>query len=227
MALNLVMLGPPGVGKGTQAEIVARDHAIPKISTGDMLREAVHARTELGRAAKAYLDAGDLVSDDLIIGIVRERLARADARQGFVLDGFPRTVPQAVALDEMLADRDPLIIVEIAAPEAVLVQRLLARRVCSECGTNARPDDVLSVLCARCGGKLVQRSDDNETVVRARLATYARQTRPLVEYYRDRPTFRVIDGNQPPAVVTAEIRAAVASVVASRRTQGRPSGSRS
>ena len=217
MALNLVMLGPPGVGKGTQADMVARDHGIPKISTGDMLREAVQAGTELGRAAKARLDAGELVRDDVIIGIVRDRLARPDACNGFVLDGFPRTVPQAVALDEMLADRDPLVVVEIAAPEAVLVRRLLSRRVCSECGTNARPDDVLSVLCTRCGGKLVQRSDDNESVVRARLATYARQTSPLVEYYRGRPTFRVIDGNQPPAVVTAAVRAAVASVAMSPR----------
>jgi len=216
MALNLIMLGPPGAGKGTQADTIARDYGIPKVSTGDILREAVQNRTEMGRAAKARIEAGELVSDEVMVGIVRERLERPDARRGFVLDGFPRTIPQAAALDEMLADRGPVVVVDIAVPQEVLVRRLLTRRICSECGTNARPDDVLSVLCARCGGKLVQRSDDNEAVVRARLKTYAQQTQPLVEYYRNRQTFRSIDGNQPPAVVTAAVRAAVAAVAAGR-----------
>lgn len=216
MPLNLVMLGPPGAGKGTQAETIAREHGVPKVSTGDMLREAVQSRTELGRAAKARIDAGQLVSDETMIGIIRERLDRADAQRGVVLDGFPRTVPQAEALDAIMANRGPLVVVDIAVPEAVLVRRLLSRRVCSQCGANARPDDELSVLCARCGGRLVQRSDDKESVVRERLATYARQTRPLVEYYRTRPTFRAVDGNQPPAVVTAAVRAAVASIMTSQ-----------
>jgi adenylate kinase len=216
MALNLIMLGPPGAGKGTQAEAIARDYGVPKVSTGDILREAVQDRTELGRAAKARIDAGELVSDDVMIGIVRERLDRPDARRGFVLDGFPRTIPQASALDAILADRGPVVVVDIAVPHDALVRRLFARRVCAQCGTNARPDDQLSVLCARCGGKLVQRSDDTETVVRARLDTYERQTQPLVDYYRRRPTFRSIDGNQPPAVVTASLRAAVAAVMAGR-----------
>ncbi len=216
MALNLIMLGPPGAGKGTQAETIARDYGIPKVSTGDILRDAVQNRSELGRAAKARIDAGELVSDDVMVGIVRERLDRPDARHGFVLDGFPRTIPQAASLDEILADRGPIVVVEIAVPQDVLVRRLVARRICAECGTNARPDDVLSVLCARCGGKLVQRSDDNDTVVRARLETYARQTQPLVDYYRRRPTFRSIDGHQPPAVVTAAVRAAVAAAMAGR-----------
>ncbi len=216
MALNLIMLGPPGAGKGTQAETFARDHRIPKISTGDILRDAVQSRTELGRAAKARMDAGELVSDEVMVGIVWERLERADARQGFVLDGFPRTIAQAASLDEIIAGRGPLIVVDIAVPEEILVCRLLLRRICGQCGASAGPEDAKSVLCARCGGRLVQRSDDNDTVVRARLRTYARQTQPLVEFYRDRPTFRSVDGNQPLAVVTATIRAAVASVMAGR-----------
>ena len=124
MALNLIMLGPPGAGKGTQADRVARWRGIPKISTGDMLREGVKAGTEVGRRAKAIMDRGALVGDDVIVGIVRERLDRADVKPGFILDGFPRTVPQAVALDGLMAGRDPLIVVDVAVPEAELVRRL-------------------------------------------------------------------------------------------------------
>lgn len=217
MALNLIVLGRPGAGKGTQAETFARDHGLPKVSTGDILREAVQRGTALGRAAQARIDAGELVSDEVMIGIVRERLERPDARRGFVLDGFPRTIPQAVALDELLAGRGPLVIVDIAVPAEALVRRLVGRRICSQCGTTAGPDDAPGVRCARCGGTLVQRSDDHEAVVRARLETYARDTQPLVEYYRTRPTFRSVDGNQPPAAVTAEVRAAVAAVLVGRR----------
>ncbi len=214
MALNLIMLGPPGAGKGTQAESFAREHRIPRVSTGDILREAVQAGTKLGHAARAKMETGQLVSDDVMVGIVRERLSRPDARTGFVLDGFPRTTPQAAALDELMDGRGPLIVVDIVVSEDVLVRRLLARRICSQCGTNAGPDDVLSVLCTRCGGKLVQRSDDTERVVRERLKTYARETQPLVEFYRDRPTFRSVDGTQSPLAVSAAVRAAVTSVMA-------------
>src|SRR5262245_38237327 len=127
MALNLIMLGPPGAGKGTQADRFARTRGIPKISTGDMLREAVKAGTEIGQRAKAIMDRGELVSDDVMIGIVRERLDRADARVGFILDGFPRTVAQAKALDVLMGGRDPLIVVDITVPESELVRRLSAR----------------------------------------------------------------------------------------------------
>src|SRR5215813_14742299 len=137
MALNLIMLGPPGAGKGTQAERFARSRGIPKISTGDMLRAAVHDRTELGLRAKAIMDRGELVSDDVMIGIVRERLDRADARSGFILDGFPRTVAQATALDEIMDGRDPLIVIDIVVPEAELVRRLSTRMICDNCGANA------------------------------------------------------------------------------------------
>jgi len=137
VALNLVMLGPPGAGKGTQAERFAREHGIPKVSTGDILREAVHSDSELGRAVKAVMARGELVGDDLIIGIVRERLTQPDAQAGFVLDGFPRTAAQASALDEITASRGPVICVEIQVPDEELVRRVRARRVCDDCGANA------------------------------------------------------------------------------------------
>src|SRR5512134_708725 len=133
---NLVMIGPPGAGKGTQAERLAREYGIPKISTGDILREAVQSGNELGRTVKAVMERGELVSDQLITGIVRERLGRPDVRDGFVLDGFPRTVPQAQALDGIVADRDPLIVIEMQVPDEELVRRVQGRRVCKVCGTN-------------------------------------------------------------------------------------------
>src|SRR5690349_22510444 len=137
MALNVVMLGPPGAGKGTQAERFATTHALPKISTGDILRESVQAGTDLGRVAKTTMDAGQLVGDDVMIGIVRERLERPDTRAGFVLDGFPRTVPQATALDTIMDGRGPLVVIDIVVPEDVLLRRLAARRICGNCGVNA------------------------------------------------------------------------------------------
>lgn len=212
MALNLVFLGPPGAGKGTQAKKFAAARGIPHVSTGDMLREAVAAGTELGRQAKAVMERGGLVGDDIIIGVVRERLARPDAGRGFVLDGFPRTVAQAQALEAIVADRDPLIVVDIAAADEELVRRLTSRRVCSACGANAdvpAPGEPIAAACARCGGKLVQRADDREEVIRERLRVYARDTRPLLAYYSGRPTFRSIDGAQSPERVAVDLAAAI------------------
>ena len=208
MALNLIMLGPPGAGKGTQAERFARSRGIPKISTGDTLRAAVAAGTEIGRRAKATMDRGELVGDDVMIGIVKERVERDDVRSGFVLDGFPRTVAQAVALDEIMKGRDPLIIVEIVVPSSELVRRLASRMICEDCGANGEPDEL---VCRRCNGRLVQRTDDNEDVVLERLKVYNAQTKPLVDFYRARPTFRVINGAQPPDKVAAELAAAIES----------------
>jgi adenylate kinase len=207
--LNLLMLGPPGAGKGTQAERFARARGIPKISTGDILREAVHAGTEIGRRAQQVMDRGELVGDDVMIGIVGERLGREDARGGFVLDGFPRTVAQAEALDRIMAGRDPLIVVEIVVPEAELVRRLGTRMICEHCGANAPIGDGATGVCARCGGRLVQRADDNQAVVIERLKIYHRQSEPLVEYYKVRPTFRSIDGAQLPDRVAADLAAAI------------------
>ena len=209
--MNLLMLGPPGAGKGTQAERFARGRGIPKISTGDILREAVHAGTEIGQRAKAVMHRGELVGDDVMIGIVRERLERQDARGGFVLDGFPRTVAQASALDRIMAERDPLIVVDIVVPEAELVRRLGTRMICEDCGTGAPVAIAVGAACIKCGGKLVQRADDNQAVVIERLKVYHRQSEPLVEYYRVRPTFRSIDGAQAPVRVAADLAAAIAA----------------
>ena len=211
MALNLLMLGPPGAGKGTQAERFARARGIPRISTGDILREAVHAGTEIGGRAKAIMDRGELVGDDEMIGIVRARLEREDAQSGFVLDGFPRTVAQASALDGIMAGRDPLIVLDIVVPETELLRRLGGRLICRDCGMNAAIAAQQST-CVQCGGKLEQRADDTDTVVLERLKVYHRQSEPLVEYYRVRPTFRSINGAQAPERVAADLATAIESV---------------
>jgi len=208
MALNLLMLGPPGAGKGTQAERFARTRGIPKISTGDILRTAIHEGTDIGRRARAIMDRGELVNDEVMIGIVRERLERSDTAEGFVLDGFPRTVAQAAALDTIMTGRDPLIVLDIVVPEAELVRRLGTRMICEHCGANAPIGDGTSA-CKRCGGRLVQRADDNQAVVLERLKVYHGQSEPLVEYYRVRPTFRSIDGAQPAEKVAADLAAAI------------------
>ncbi len=210
MAVRLVVLGPPGAGKGTQAERFARERGVPKISTGDILREAVQSGSELGRQAKAIMESGRLVSDEVMIGVVRERLERNDAQRGFVLDGFPRTVAQAQVLDRILDEESPLAVVDIEVPEEALVARLSTRKICKSCGWTAVPG---ATTCSRCGGGLVQRRDDDEAVVRERLKIYAKDTQPLVDYYHKRPTFRSVDGDQSPDAVAADIAAAVAAAV--------------
>jgi len=210
------MMGPPGAGKGTQAERFAREQGIPKISTGDILREAVAAQTPMGLAVKAQLERGELVGDELIIGIVRERLSRPDAKKGFVLDGFPRTVPQALALDQMLDGQTPLIVVEIQVPDEELVRRVRSRRICADCGTSVSAfsgDPAAAEVCRNCGGRLVPRSDDNENVVRDRLKVYWTATSPMIAYYHERPTYRVVDGAQAPEQVREALVAAVASAM--------------
>jgi adenylate kinase len=213
-AINVVMLGPPGAGKGTQAERLSRTRRLPKISTGDILRESVQSETEVGRVVKETMEAGNLVGDDIMIAIVQDRLRREDARCGFVLDGFPRTVIQATALDRMVDGRGPLVVLDIVVPEDELVRRLSSRRICSKCGSNAAAD---IESCAKCGGELVTRVDDGAEIVRERLKVYLRQTKPLVEYYASRRSFSSIDGNRQPDVVTAAVDAALAAALETGR----------
>ena len=217
MTFNLVMFGPPGAGKGTQASRLAVALGIPQISTGEILREAVQTGTELGRQAKTIMDSGELVSDQVVVGIIKERLANKDAAAGFILDGFPRTVSQASELDVILQGRDTLVVIELSVPDEELVSRLSKRRVCAECGpmvaVQAAVADATSLIRSTCGGELVQRSDDREDVVRERLRVYHQQTSPLVEFYRLRPSFRSLDGNQPLDLVTKAVREAVDAVV--------------
>jgi adenylate kinase len=217
VALNLVVIGPPGAGKGTQAERFARQRGIPKISTGDILREAVASGTSLGRQVQAVMDRGELVSDDLMTGIVKERLSRPDVARGFLLDGFPRTVAQAQALDELLAGKRSLVVVEIHVPDEELVGRMRNRRVCAGCGrTVSVPNEAgAAEACGSCGGTLVARSDDAESVVRERLKVYRRDTQPMSAFYSSRPTYRIIDGAQTPERVHDALVTAVSSALGS------------
>ena len=221
MGLNLIMLGAPGAGKGTQAERFARQYGLPKISTGDILRQGIKDQLPVAMVAKAKMDRGELVDDETIVAIVRERLKRSDTDAGFVLDGFPRTIFQAQALDRIVEERGtgPLVIVDIAVPESELVRRLAGRRICSKCGENAGPDD--GDACRRCGGHLIQRADDSEAVVRERLKVYHRATEPLVDYYRGRTTFRIVNGAQGADFVARELDATVHDAVgAGQRAMG-------
>lgn len=224
MGLNVIMMGPPGAGKGTQAERFARERGLPKISTGDILRDGIKTKLAAAVEAKARMDRGELVDDLTMIEIVRNRLLRPDTASGFVLDGFPRTVPQARALDQIVDERGngPLVVVDVVVPEPELVRRLAGRRICSTCGTNAElSDDAARPRCGKCGGAMMQRADDNDSVVRERLKVYTRQTQPLVDYYRERPTFRVVNGAQAPERVAQEL----ATVIEDAAAQGAPLGS--
>lgn len=189
--LNVILLGAPGAGKGTQAERIVAEFGLPHISTGEMLRAAVEDGTEMGRAAQRYMSAGELVPDDVVVGVVRDRLAEPDAARGFLLDGFPRTLDQARRLDEILAadGRAVTHVILIDVPEDELVQRISGRRSCTGCGklynVTFDPPQVEGV-CDVCGADLMQRADDNEETVRNRLAVYRRETAPLIDYYRAR-----------------------------------------
>ncbi len=208
-AQNLMLLGAPGAGKGTQAKRLVELKGIPQISTGDMLRAAVKNETPMGLEAKRYMDAGDLVPDEVVIGIVRDRLAESDCTNGFILDGFPRTVAQAAALAEFA----PLhCVLNISVPEDAVVGRLSGRRTCKACGAIFHvvnsPASVDGV-CDACGGQLYQRSDDNEASIRTRLAAYREKTAPLETFYGDLGVLKNIDGLGSPAEIEARVLAAV------------------
>lgn len=202
--MNIVLLGAPGAGKGTQAAKLVEKYGYAHISTGDMLRAAVKNQTPLGLEAKKYMDAGDLVPDDVVIGLVKERLQDEDTQAGFILDGFPRTSTQAVALDSELASLDrPLdaaLLVDVA--KDVIVKRLTSRRMCRDCGYIGTDADA---KCPKCGGEMYQRDDDNEATVRNRLDVYDSSTAPLIDYYRGCDLLIEIDGDRDPEDVFASI----------------------
>ena len=212
--MKLVLLGPPGAGKGTQAAMLVERFGIPQISTGDILRAAVREQTPMGIKAKEYMDAGGLVPDEVVIGIVRDRLQQPDCEQGFILDGFPRTVPQADALKQTLNQLNkPLnAAISLEVNTDALVERLTGRRTCSQCGKgfHLKYDPPGSDgRCAVCGGELVQRADDQEETIRKRMAVYHQQTAPLEDYYRREGLLTSIDGMAEIAAVQQEIVAAL------------------
>lgn len=214
--MRIVFLGAPGSGKGTQAQLLVADAGIIQVSTGDLLREAVKAGTDLGRRARAAMDAGELVSDDIVLGIIRERLSRPDAATGFVLDGFPRNLAQAEALKDVLAGiGKPLdAVVLINVPFDILMKRLTGRRTCSVTGKvlNIWFSDPAELEASRAaGGELVQRADDNEETIGNRLRVYRAQTEPLVQYYREGGLLREVDGEGSTAEVYARLRAVLAA----------------
>ena len=202
--MNLILLGAPGAGKGTQAEVICKHLSIPAISTGNIIRAALKAQTEMGRKAKDYIEKGSLVPDDVVIGIIRDRLAQDDCRNGFILDGFPRTVPQAEALDKMGIDID--LVIDIEVPDERIAQRMAGRRVCAACGASYHTlykQPKTAGVCDSCGGALVQRKDDEAQTVLERLRVYHEQTEPLIAFYRAKGKLRVVQGQEAVADTTA------------------------
>ena len=208
--MHILLMGPPGAGKGTQAANLVNEFAIPHISTGDMFRAAVKEGTELGKQAKACMDAGKLVPDEVTIGIVRERLAKPDCEKGFILDGFPRTVEQADALTGILKEIGLKLtrVLNINVPAAELIERAVGRRICKKCGATYHikfnPTKVEGI-CDACGGELFQRADDSEKTMKSRLSVYEAQTKPLIEYYQKSGIYTEVDGRQAIDKVFADV----------------------
>lgn len=206
--MNIVLLGAPGAGKGTQAAKLVEKYGYAHISTGDMLRAAVKNQTPLGLEAKKYMDAGDLVPDEVVIGLVKERLQDPDTEQGFILDGFPRTSTQAVALDSELASLDRALnaALLVDVDKEVIIKRLTSRRMCRDCGHIGSEADA---TCPKCNGEMYQRDDDNEATVRNRLDVYESSTAPLIDYYRGCDLLIEIDGDRAPEEVFASVEEAL------------------
>jgi adenylate kinase len=212
--MRAILLGPPGAGKGTQAKMLTERYGVPQVSTGDILRAAVAAGTPLGKEAKAYMDRGALVPDEVVIGIVRDRLAEPDCRKGYLLDGFPRTVAQAEALTRMLEQLGAPLprVVSLEVGEEELVKRLSGRRTCEACG---EPFHVEfhpprgEGTCDKCGGRLIQREDDTEETIRRRLHVYRKQTEPLIVYYQNRGLLKTVNGLGEAGEVLARVSRAL------------------
>lgn len=202
--MKLILLGAPGAGKGTQAEKICEKLSIPAISTGNIIREALKNGTEMGLKAKSFIDAGQLVPDEVVIGIIKDRLAQNDCANGFILDGFPRTIPQAEALDEMGVEIDKVIDIEV--PDEKITDRMSGRRVCKECGASyhllyKKPEK--EGVCNLCGGELVQRKDDHPDTVLDRLKVYHEQTEPLKDFYAKKGKLRIVEGQEKVEDTTA------------------------
>jgi adenylate kinase len=210
---RLIILGRQGAGKGTQCVRLSRHFVVPHISTGDMLRAAVREGTELGKIAKQVMDAGSLVGDEIMVGIVEDRINRDDARsRGYILDGFPRTVPQAVQLDRITSDRPIDMVIDLDVPRELVLKRISARRVCRDCGTNyvaGTGADRVESICEVCGGEVLLRDDDTHDAINRRLDLYEEQTEPLIEYYGNDGRLVVVDGVATPDVVFIRLTAAV------------------
>ena len=204
--MNIIMLGAPGAGKGTQAAVLCEKLNIPTISTGNIIREALKNGTEMGLKAKSFMEAGQLVPDEVVIGIIKDRLQESDCQNGYILDGFPRTIPQAEALDAMGANIDCVIDIEVK--DEVIVNRLSGRRVCENCG---RPYHVVSLkpkvegVCDDCNGALVQRKDDQIETIKNRLDIYHKETEPLVKYYEAQGKLKVVEGKDTVAATTEAV----------------------
>jgi len=212
--MHILLMGPPGAGKGTQAATLVEKFQIPHISTGDMFRAAVKEGTALGKQAKACMDAGQLVPDEVTIGIVGERLAKADCKKGFILDGFPRTVEQAEALDKILKDIQINLTaaLNISVPSAELIERAVGRRICRKCGATYHvtfKPTAKDGICDACGGETYQRADDSEATMKNRLSVYEAQTKPLIDYYQKAGLYKQVDGSQAMDKVFADVVASL------------------
>ena len=211
--MKLMFLGAPGAGKGTQAEVVSERYNIPAVSTGALLREAIAKGTELGKKAKDYIDGGALAPDDVVIGIIKERLAADDCSGGFILDGFPRTVAQAIALDEMGIKMDGVISIEVA--DEVIIRRLGGRRLCGKCGSSYHVDykpTAVAGICDKCNGELVTRADDKPEVIKSRLDVYHKQTEPVKDFYAAKGVLKLVIGQEEIEDTTALTIAAIESI---------------
>lgn len=208
--MHVILFGAPGAGKGTQAKIISNHYHIPHISTGEILRNAVREGTELGKTAGEIIAAGHLVPDDIMLGIIRERITREDCHKGFILDGFPRTIPQAESLDHLWEELNfpELVCLEIIAPDDAIINRLINRRICEICHTDynliTNPPDA-DMICKKCNGRIVQRKDDTRKTIKDRLNLYQRETAPLRDYYKDHGHFYKINGSQSIDAVKSEI----------------------
>lgn len=208
LSIVIILLGPPGSGKGTQAIEIAKVRNVPHISTGDLFRDNIGQNTELGQEAKQYMDQGKLVPDELVLNMLFERVSRPDCKEGYVLDGFPRTIPQAEALDKFLKGKSKVIALNLEVPDDVIVKRIEGRLTCKACGNIHHIEyspPAKEGICDKCGSPLTQRADDTRAVILERLRVYNEQTAPLIDYYRKQGVLKSVDGNRPPKVVLQEL----------------------